>query len=62
MFPTCKKRIIAKIAVEIFSDGDSIMIQSGVTTDVLAHELSRKNGLTLISNSLTIANTIYQGT
>ncbi len=56
-----EKQKIAVCTAEIFHEGDSIMIESGTTSDVFASELAKKSGLTIITNSLAVANKMYHG-
>ncbi|MBF0279427.1 MAG: DeoR/GlpR transcriptional regulator [SAR324 cluster bacterium] len=56
-----EKQKIANCTAEIFHEGDSIMIESGTTSDVFAAELAKKSGLTIITNSLAVANRVYHG-
>lgn len=50
------KQAIAVLAAGQVRDGESIMLDSGTTTLALAHELKKKNGLTVITTSLPIAS------
>lgn len=49
-----KRRIAVEIAAMV-SDGDNIMINSGTTTLLAAQELKNKKDLTIVTNSLSIA-------
>lgn len=51
-----EKRAIARYAAGLFAPGDSIFIDTGTTTLLFGRELARLNRLTLITNSLLIAN------
>lgn len=53
-----EKREIARLAAEMISDGDSVMLDTGTTTSILARELLRKSGLTIVTNSSDIARTL----
>ena len=59
-----EKRLIASNAAEMIDDNDSVAILGGSTTEQMVPFLLKKNNLTVITNSITIANklTIYQGT
>lgn len=49
------KVAIARAAAELVCDGESIFIGSGTTTAYLARELSSRQGLTVVTNALTVA-------
>ncbi|CAN5317922.1 DeoR/GlpR family DNA-binding transcription regulator [soil metagenome] len=50
-----EKRAIAQLAATIVSDGDVVIIGPGTTTEALAHELVSRSGLTVVTNSLLVA-------
>lgn len=52
------KRAIARAAVKLVQDGDSLMIDTGTTTSVFAQELRSRRGLTIVTNSSDIARTL----
>ena len=52
------KRLIARIAVRLVEDGDSLIIDTGTTTSIFAQELRSKRGLTVVTNSSDIARTL----
>jgi DeoR family transcriptional regulator, glycerol-3-phosphate regulon repressor len=52
------KRAIAKHAVQLVEDGDSLMIDTGTTTSIFAQELRVKRNLTIVTNSSDIARTL----
>ena len=52
-----KRRIARHIAAGI-RDGDSIMLDTGTTTSILARELSARRELTIVTNSSDIARTL----
>jgi DeoR family transcriptional regulator, glycerol-3-phosphate regulon repressor len=52
------KRNIAKSAVQLVSDGDSLMIDTGTTTSIFAQELRVKHNLTIVTNSSDVARTL----
>lgn len=52
-----EKMSIAKCAARLIEDGTSIILDSGTTTLSLANQLVGKKGLTVITNSIAIANT-----
>ena len=53
-----EKRIIARQAAAMISDGDSVMMDTGTTTSILARELLHKTNLTIVTNSSDIARTL----
>jgi DeoR family glycerol-3-phosphate regulon repressor len=56
-----EKRAVARHAAGLFGDGDTIFIDTGTTTVLFAEELARHSGITVITNSVTIAQTVTQG-
>jgi len=56
-----EKRAIARRAAALFSPGDALFIDTGTTTVVFAEELARLSGLTVITNSIAIVQTIVRG-
>jgi DeoR family transcriptional regulator, glycerol-3-phosphate regulon repressor len=50
-----EKRAIARSAAALFRTGDSLLIDTGSTTVLFAEELARQTGLTVITNSVMIA-------
>ena len=50
-----EKRAIAQLGATIVRDGDVVIIGPGTTTEALAHELARRSGLTIVTNSLLVA-------
>ena len=52
-----KIRIARHVAAGI-ADGDSVMMDTGTTTSVLARELRGKTGLTIVTNSSDVARTL----
>lgn len=62
------KRLISRYIASTISDGDSIMLDTGTTTSMLARALLDKENLTVLTNSSDIAktlagqnnNTVYQ--
>ncbi|MFO1121656.1 MAG: DeoR/GlpR family DNA-binding transcription regulator [Hyphomicrobiales bacterium] len=52
------KRAIARHAAQRIADGDSLMLDTGTTTSILARELLRKRNLTVVTNSSDIARTL----
>ncbi|WP_299724497.1 DeoR/GlpR family DNA-binding transcription regulator [Devosia sp.] len=50
-----EKRAIARRAAELFSPGDTLFVDTGTTTLAFAEELARRHELTVITNSLGIA-------
>ena len=55
------KRRIATAAAALFKSGDTLFIDTGSTTVFLAEELGRRSGLSLITNSSTIADHVSRG-
>ena len=53
-----EKRSIAAEIASMISDGDSIMMDSGTTTLFVAKELKNLKGITVLTNSLAIAEEI----
>ena len=53
---TAGKLRMASLAAALFDPGDSLLIDTGTTTVYLAEELARREGLTVITNSLTVAS------
>lgn len=56
-----EKRAIARSAAGLFRSGDTLLIDAGSTTVVFAEELARQTGLTVITNSVMIAQTMSRG-
>jgi DeoR/GlpR family transcriptional regulator of sugar metabolism len=50
-----KKVVIGKRAAGLINDGDTIILDSGTTTTEVAKNLTGRNNLTIITNSLNIA-------
>jgi len=50
-----EKRAIAKTVAGLVNSGDTIFIDTGSTTSILAEELGKISGITIITNSLHIA-------
>lgn len=50
-----EKRMIAKLATTLVHSGQSLFLDAGSTTTILAEELSALDGLTIITNSLEAA-------
>lgn len=56
------KRKIAHLASKLVSDGETVMIESGSSCALLAEELAyNKKDVTIITNSIFIANYIREG-
>ncbi|WNJ91533.1 DeoR/GlpR family DNA-binding transcription regulator [Bosea sp. 685] len=56
-----QKRRIAKATAALFKPGDSIFVDTGSTTVYLAEELGKLSGLTVISNSILVAQQVSKG-
>lgn len=50
-----EKRLIARRAARLFAPGDTLFVDTGTTTIAFAEEIARRDGLTVITNSLAIA-------
>lgn len=55
---TAAKRRIAETAAALFQAGDTLFIDAGSTTLIFAEALSRQSGITVITNSIDIAQVI----
>ncbi len=53
-----EKRAIARHVAAMIADGDSVMMDTGTTTSMLARELLGKRGLTIVTNSSDVARTL----
>ncbi len=51
---------IAKEAAKLISEGDTIIIDSGSTTTLLAKEIKKMKGITVITNAINIASDLSQ--
>ena len=52
------KRLIARFAASFVNDGESVMMDTGTTTSMLARELLSKRSLTVVTNSSDVARTL----
>jgi DeoR family transcriptional regulator, glycerol-3-phosphate regulon repressor len=52
------KREIAREAVKLVADGDSLILDTGTTTSIFAQELRVRRALTIVTNSSDIARTL----
>lgn len=59
---TDAKRAIARKVLELLHPGDSLFVDTGSSTVLLAEELSRMDGLTVITNSGLVAALAARGT
>lgn len=50
-----EKRAIARAATRLLQPGQTLFVDAGSTTAILAEELSRLSGLTIITNGLAVA-------
>lgn len=57
-----EKRLVAQAAANLFVPGDTIFIDTGTTTFLFAEELAHVSNLTVITNSVLIAQAITRGT
>lgn len=55
-----EKKAIASEAARYVNNGDSLMLNTGTSTLELARALREKNGLTVITNSVDVANVIVE--
>lgn len=55
---TAQKRAIARRAAALFSEGDSLFVDTGTTTRFFAEELAQRTGLTVITNNAVIAHAV----
>jgi DeoR family glycerol-3-phosphate regulon repressor len=55
------KRRIGERAAELFTSGDSLLIDSGSTTILFAEALANKNGITVVTNSQFVAQAASKG-
>lgn len=53
-----EKRRIATLVAGMIKDGDSLMMDTGTTTSILARELLGKRHLTIVTNSSDVARTL----
>lgn len=53
-----EKRQVARHVAGMISDGDSVMMDTGTTTSILARELVARRGLTIVTNSSDVARTL----
>lgn len=53
-----EKRQIGRYVARMIVDGDSLMMDTGTTTSILARELLGKRGLTIVTNSSDVARTL----
>ena len=53
-----KKRRIAKAALQLIDEGDSIIMNVGSTSAYLCEELKNKNDITVVTNAVTLAKTL----
>ncbi len=53
-----EKLAIARHVAGMIADGDSVMLDTGTTTSILARELLSRTGLTIVTNSSDIARTL----
>lgn len=55
------KRRIGERAAELFTSGDSLLIDSGSTTILFAEALANKHGITVVTNSQYVAHAASKG-
>jgi DeoR/GlpR family transcriptional regulator of sugar metabolism len=56
-----EKEAIARAAVELVQPGTAVGVSAGTTTWALAHELREVPGLTVVTNSIQVAEVLYKG-
>jgi len=54
-----EKEAIARKAVELVEDGDSLFIDIGTTTFLFASQLKKKSGLQIVTNSVKVAMELF---
>lgn len=52
---TCEKKAIAAAAARLVRDGDTLLINSGSTTELVAEALTARRNLNVVTNSLAVA-------
>lgn len=55
-----EKQLIAKAAIKLIEDGDTIVLDSGTTTTEIAKNLEQFDNLTIITNALNIASILSE--
>jgi len=50
-----EKQAIAHAVSELIKDGDTLFINSGTTTQIIAHNLKNKKNLNIVTNSIKVA-------
>lgn len=53
-----EKRMVARHVAARITDGDSVMMDTGTTTSILARELTARRKLTIVTNSSDVARTL----
>ncbi|HEU4539839.1 MAG TPA: DeoR/GlpR family DNA-binding transcription regulator [Jiangellaceae bacterium] len=56
-----EKRALARAAAELVTSGMAVGVSAGTTTWALAHRLRNIDGLTLVTNSIRIADVLHAG-
>jgi DeoR/GlpR family transcriptional regulator of sugar metabolism len=56
-----EKEAIARAAVELVKPGTAVGVTAGTTTWALAHEMRAVPGLTVVTNSIQVAEVLYRG-
>lgn len=54
-----EKEGIARAIASMISDGDTVFINSGTTTELVAKELKSLSNLNIVTNSLSVANALF---
>lgn len=55
-----RKKSLARVAAELIQDHNRLIIDSGTTTAALLPELSRRQGLVVMTNALDVANALRE--
>ncbi len=55
-----RKKMLARAAAELIQDHNRLVIDSGTTTAALLPELSRRQGLVVMTNALDVANALRE--
>jgi DeoR/GlpR family transcriptional regulator of sugar metabolism len=58
MAATAEKAAIAEMAASLVNDGEAVVVGAGTTTQELARRLARVPGLTVVTNSLLVAQAL----
>ncbi|HEY4066916.1 MAG TPA: DeoR/GlpR family DNA-binding transcription regulator [Burkholderiaceae bacterium] len=56
-----EKRVVGERAADLFDSGDAMFVDTGTTTLFFAEALARKSGMTIITNSILVAQALARG-